>query len=204
VKAGILTAVELAFLSSQTYSLSDVVDGRHLSSIPERADLARMASKLIVLRDPSRSKCGHRLTTTAGHCFQCDPKRISFAKRPGARAFVYIAASQELRLIKVGLAVDIYQRLRNLDGHGYGGLQDWVMLFYAEFDRSGEIEQKAHHLLADFSCKRTYLKDGRNQIATEIFSCNFSKALNAVSISAQGLKLSPLGQAWKSPRAKEF
>lgn len=143
MKGGILTEVELAFLASQGLSLDHVLDGRHLSSIPERAVLAKAASKLIVLRNPSRSKCGHRLTTRAGHCFQCSPKNISFAKRPGARAFVYVAASQELRLIKVGVAVDIDQRLRNLDGQAYGSLLYWVMLFYAEFDRAGEVERKA-------------------------------------------------------------
>lgn len=195
---------EVSFLSLHGFSAADVFDGRPLSSGNERGRLAKKAAKLFVLRDPSRSKCGHRLTTRKGHCIQCDTAKIAYAKRHDEPAFVYIAGSLGLRGIKIGVTQDIEQRLANLNSQAYAGLKDWEMLFYVFFFRAGAVETTAQEKLSGSSISRTTFKDGRNQETKEVFNCSFQEAYQAVAKAAQELNLTPQEQAWKSRKIKKF
>lgn len=200
----ILTKDERAFLSSQGLSEADVYDGRHLSSGETRKSQAKAALKLIVLRDPTRSRCGHRLTTRAGHCIQCDTSKLAYAARHEAPAFVYIAGSRALKGIKVGVTLDIAQRLVNLNGQAYAEVRDWEMLFYVRFQRAGAVETTAQAGLLAHAIVRTTFKDGRDQETKEVFACSFADAYQAVAQAAQQLNLKPQTQAWKSREASTF
>ena len=199
-----LTSEELQFLKSQDLSSGDVWDGRAYSSIRSRGHLAKEAAKLLVLRDPSRSRCGHRLTTRAGHCVQCDTSKIAYARRHDEPAFVYIAGSKQLNLIKIGITRDIDQRLSNLKGQAYAGVRDWDMLFHVQFLRAGAVETLSHSYLARADTPLTTIKEGREQEAKEVSDVTFDEALQAISKAAQNLKLAPQNQAWKSKLSMDY
>lgn len=199
-----LTREEQEFLASQGLAPEDVYDGRRQSSINARKASAKEAGKLIVVRDPGRSQCGHRLTTRAGHCIQCDTSKLAYAARYEEPALVYIAASPKLGLLKLGITQDIEQRVTNLNGQAYAGTKDWKMLFFAAFQRAGAVESRAQSRLTRDVSGRSTFKDGRDQGAAEIFRCSFDEALEAIARAAQELNLKPQGQAWKSHLAGSY
>jgi len=200
----VLTKDEVSFLESQGLSPFDVFDGRAISSIPSRGSLAKEAYKLIVLRDPRRSHCGHRLTTRKGHCVECDTAKIAYASRHGAPGFVYIAGSKRLGCIKIGTTQNVYQRLDNLNGQSTAGANDWRLLFYVKFERAGAVETLAHSFLPKPTTSRTTFKDGHDQEAKEIFECCFQDAYKAIARAATELGLKPTSQAWRSKDARAF
>ena len=200
----LLSPQELSFLESQGLSPADVFDGRSEASGINRGKLAKNAGKLIVLRDPSRSKCGHRLTTRAGHCIQCDTERLAHAMRNEKPAFVYIAGSRNLAAIKLGWTQNVSQRLQNLNGQAYASARDWEMLFHVKFLRAGAVETLAQSYLNPSGEILTTFKEGREQEAKEIFDCSFDDACQALVKAATHLGLQPSNQAWRSAKAKSY
>jgi hypothetical protein len=78
----ILTDVEKRFLSWYRLGPEDVYDGRYTLNYIARAN-AKSEGKTLVLGGKCR-RAGHRLRTRAGHCAQCDPKKIKFQERYNA------------------------------------------------------------------------------------------------------------------------
>lgn len=186
----LLTFPEKDLIKSHGFSESDVHDGRN-ESPPERHDRAKKSGKALVLRDPSGSKCGHRITTRNHHCIHCNPARLGYQKRHRVHGAVYIAGSPTSKLLKVGFTErEPSVRIESLAKTEYGGISDWLLLFSVSVDEGGRIEGLAHKALNKFLCKRAYEKDGETQEAKEIFRCSFQSAYAAVakSITASGLK----------------
>jgi hypothetical protein len=181
----IFTEEEISFLRSQSISVTDVYDGRRQSK-SEREVFAKRERKLFVLAGPCRSG-GHRLRTRAGHCIQCDTRKIAYIRRHELPGFIYIAGSKRGRVVKIGTAVDIEQRERNLNHHMYGGLNDWRIIFWVEVESgSGRIEKSALAKVAEFAVNKAYQKDGATQIAAEILRCSYSTAFSAVKLALKG------------------
>lgn len=201
---GILTKEELKFLKSQRLSAADVYDGRMYSSAKDRGHYAKTKGKLLVLRDPTHSRCGHRLTTRAGHCVKCDTSKIAYARRHDEPAFVYIAGSRQLTMIKIGITQDIDRRKSSLNGQAYAGAKDWDMLFHVRFLRAGAVETLSRTYLPKSDALLTTVKEGRKQEAKEVCTCSFEDAYQAVAKAAHKLKLKPQNQAWRSRRAKDY
>ena len=118
---------------------------------------------------------GHRLRTRAGHCIDCNTARIAFARRFADPGYVYIAASKAEKLLKVGCLVDPNQRQRNLNFHAYGGAGDWQIIARCKTPFMGQVESDIQKQLADLSIKRTYKKDGRDQVARDLFSYEITR-----------------------------
>src|SRR5258708_6399168 len=135
------TLDELAFLNRHRIEPEDVHDGRYQSKSAWQRE-AKENGKILVLGSPCRAR-GHRLRTRAGHCVQCDPKKIAYEARYSSPGYVYIGGSLSRRLVKIGTAVDLDQRERNLRFQLYGGLADWVILFHVRANEAGKIEQNA-------------------------------------------------------------
>jgi hypothetical protein len=112
-----LTDEETYFLSGLGFSADDVYDVRGVSKWIWQKQ-AKEAGKDIVLGNECR-KGGHRLRTRAGHCLQCDPKKISFQQRHSGKGYVYIAGSMSGRLIKIGTCSGLDQRLRQIRAERY-------------------------------------------------------------------------------------
>lgn len=188
-----LTADEQTFLRSQGLSADDVYDARGQSTSQWRFGV-RAAGLVLVLGTPC-GKAGHRLRTRSGHCFQCDTSKISYQSRHNSVGYVYIAGSRSEQLIKIGFAVDIPQRERNLRHQSYAGISDWTMLFSAQVETGGKVEGAVQSDLQQYAEARTYLKDGHEQQAKEVFRTTFTTAINAM---LRQLEQVPFKSPWHS------
>ena len=125
----LLTGSERNFLASYGLGPDDVFDARGMSGRLWKRRIQE--GKAIALGTPCRSE-GHRLRTRAGHCVQCDPKKLVFQERNRAEQYVYIAGSLSAKLIKVGTCRDVAQREKQIRAERYGGANDWVVIFSVE------------------------------------------------------------------------
>ena len=200
----LLTPAEKILLRNHTLSHDDVYDGRN-ETYAEFKEGARSAGKELVLRAESNRHCGHRLVTHAGHCIICNPVSLERQRGTYRTGKVYIAASQRLRLTKIGLSQEPQARVWQMNGNlAYGGTTDWTQLFEVKALNAGQIEQSCHTSLTAYRVPTAYSKDGREQISRELFSCNFSVCFETVYHEMQKLKIRPIGQAWRSKRYRDF
>jgi hypothetical protein len=199
VKAGlkgmaeILTDVEEQFLARHSLGPEDVFDARRMPSWLWKKRI-REENKTIALGTACGSG-GHRLRTRAGHCVQCDPKKLAFQARHHAEQYVYIAGSQSAQLIKIGTCKDVAQRERQIRAEGYGGEHDWKVIFSIKVRSAGEVEHRARSILSRYVALRPYWKDGVEQLGIELIQCSFSHAKEALMSVAEAAKL---GEPWKA------
>lgn len=161
-----ITDAEYAFLASQKILVSHVYDARGRAATAWGED-AKREGLMFGLAEPCYQ--GHRLRTRAGHCIECDTARIAYARRFADQGYVYIAASKAERLLKVGSCMDPEQRQRSLVLNLYGSTDDWQIIAWCKTASMGQVEFDIQKQLADISTERTYKKDGRDQIARELF-----------------------------------
>jgi len=135
------------------------------------------------------SNSGHTLRTKAGHCIQCDVKKIAFQMRSRAKAHVYIAGTSRGKIIKVGSSINVDDRITKINTYSYGGHQDWKVLASAYVDKSGSVENYIHNKLQPFQVRGSYEREGRTQACYELFKCNFDDAYKPLS-SLAGKSLS--------------
>jgi hypothetical protein len=180
-----LSEEELAFLARHGLSVGEVLDGRDLSQALGRRRCADEGAS-VVLGSRCR-KMGHRLRTPAGHCAQCKPANLAFSSRHKKAGFLYIAASLEKDLIKIGGTQSLQTRKKTLRSQGYAGASDWEILFSIEVERYGEKERKVQRLLAGYAAvSESYRKDQRDQTASEVFRCTYSIAKRALDRALKG------------------
>ena len=133
-------------------------------------------------------KNGHSLRTRSGDCIQCFPASIRFQMRYFEVAYVYIAGSKQLKLIKIGSSKDPENRIyiANLDGHEYAGASDWRLLFSMYVRQAGKIETDVHSQLRPFQRQISFCRNGTKQTATECYSCSYQKAYFNLYLSLIG------------------
>ncbi len=175
-----LTDEEARFLSHHNIGEDQVYDGRYQSKW-QRESTAKAEGKDIILTSVRCRARGHRLRTRAGHCIQCKPANIGFIRRETADQYVYVAGSLSGQLIKIGTCSDISQRHRQMCAESYGGQSDWVILHLIFTENAGAVERAASQGVKGERVYREYWKDGLSQMATEMFKCNYSDALSALS-----------------------
>jgi hypothetical protein len=90
--------------------------------------------------------------------------------------YVYIAGSLSGRLIKIGTTVNIRRRRKELQNPGYGGFDDWVILYYVWVDEAIRIEYAALWRLRRYKLPKIFQRKGR-----EIVQCSFSMAQKTLS-----------------------
>lgn len=115
--------------------------------------------------------------------------------------YVYIAGSLSDRVIKIGVTKNIQSQQNYLRSRSYGGIGDWVLLYYVWVNGGGRTEHKARRRLQRYKTMRMYKKDGRRQKGREIVKCTFSVALDALSNCIDDSERSG---AWQSNRCSEF
>lgn len=118
------------------------------------------------------------MRTSGGHCAQCDPSKLAFQERYRSEAYVYIAGSQDQRILKVGYSDNPTWRIDHLSAIRYGAATDWLLLYYVRCKRAGAIE---HTLLARHradSVFREYWKDRKYQECFELLRCDYSELRN--------------------------
>lgn len=174
-----LSIEQLSFLRGQRIPLSSVFDASGMSRAQYQVAM-KAEGKSFAYGVPACAKGQHSLRTRAGHCIQCDHSKIAFMLRHDTRAYVYIAASHEGRLIKIGSSVDVRDRQEKLRQYEYGGQKDWQILAIANTPAAGRIEFEAHTKLAKSWAPGEYKRAGKTQQCYELFKCSFSEARDAV------------------------
>jgi hypothetical protein len=172
-----LTSQENAFLRSQGLTANDVYDGR-AEAQRERGEHAKAAGKSIVLATACMR--GHRLRTRHGHCVQCDTSKLAFQKKFSTAGTVYIAGSLTSELIRIGFSIDLDQRDRKLLFEASGGASDWALLYSANVDDGGRIEDLARKRLKAFRVAVDDVKEADAPDAPDLFRTTFTRAFRAV------------------------
>ncbi|BCJ91982.1 hypothetical protein IZ6_27170 [Terrihabitans soli] len=172
-----LTSKENAFLRSQRLTPNDVYDGRGESQL-ERGEHAKAAGKSIVLA--AACMRGHRLRTLHGHCVQCDISKLADQKRFSTAGLVYIAGSLSKELIRIGFSTDPDQRDSKLLFQSYGGAADWALLYSANVDDAGRIEDMARRRLKAFRATAEEIGEGAEE-ATDLLKTTFTRAHRALA-----------------------
>jgi hypothetical protein len=125
-----------------------------------------------------------------------------FRDRHYAPGYVYIAGSLSAEAMKIGVTGNINQQQKQLRAKRYGGLNDWVLLYYAWVDEgSGRTEHEARGKLKDYRVIRFYKKDGSRQRGREIVACRFGLALEALTSL---LTEDQVSSAWKYAFTEEY
>ena len=104
------------------------------------------------------------------------------------------------RYIKIGLAEDLDNRLRQLNDWAYGNAKDWKMLASSFVENAGRVENTVQTKLADFKVAGTYNREGKDQKCKELFRCNFERACRVLHEASDGdltLRCSSIEQATK-------
>jgi T5orf172 domain len=182
----VLTTEELGFLRRHGLGPGDVFDARGMHSASWKRRI-REEGKEIALGTRCAA-AGHRLRTRAGHCVQCDPKKLSYQQRYSAKQYVYIAVSSANNLIKIGTCVDCDQREKQLRAERYGNCGDWRMVDYVHVENAGEVEHRARSLLSEYAVVRSYVKDGVYQDGIELLKCTSEQALEALRAVIERMK----------------
>jgi hypothetical protein len=115
--------------------------------------------------------------------------------------YVYIAGSLSGRVLKIGVTINIHRQQAYLQNRRYGGIGDWVLLYYIHVDSGGRVEHDARRLLERYRQITWYEKDGSSQRGREIVKCSFGRALEALlEVVPQEKRL----KGWQSGRCDEF
>lgn len=196
-----LTPTEIAFLTAMKLTAADVFDGRGMSRAG-RGTAAKAAKCRVILCSGRCDKGGHRLKWRPGHCAQCNPAGRAYNGRYDTPGFVYIAGSPSTRFLKIGITDDVLQRTETLAyERGYGGADDWEKLFHIKVGQKGRLEHDALALLSAHRVSRPYLKNGKQQAATELLQAPFEWVFGAI-VTALGSE--PLEDKYLSPRWEAY
>ena len=163
---------QLFFLKEHDIPLSKIFDAANQKRETYRKSMKAL-EKLIAINTTPCSKYGHTIRTRNGHCCQCNTASIAYLKRHYAHGYVYIVGSQEKKVLKVGSTNNIKNRVNSLNFENYASINDWELILYYKCNNIGLIETEAHNKLNKFQVEKTYIKNGRTQIAYEIFDCNY-------------------------------
>lgn len=194
-----LTKDEIAFLNHHGFSEDELYDARwEPGSIWK--ERAKQLGCVLVLGSGCR-KAGHRIRTRANHCAQCDTSRIGHVTRHNLPGFVYIAATIQGGLLKIGNAVDTEQREGKLRYDSYGGFSDWTIIARAKVENRGQTEQSALSSLNSFRTERPYIKDGKQQLARELLCAPLRRVLKSFG---EAIKDDRPVQFWKHRELASF
>jgi hypothetical protein len=83
----------------------------------------------------------------------------------------------------------------------YGGYGDWDIVYSVSVKGAGAVEDAARARLSRYAVARSYWKNGKSQSGIELLKCSFGKALNALTIAAEGKML---GAPWRSRNSANY
>jgi hypothetical protein len=87
-----------------------------------------------------------------------------------------------LGLVKIGTCKIITNRKKSLNETKYANTNDWTIIESIYFpENSGMIEKYIQGNLKKFAVQIAYEKEGKPQIASELFNCTIDQALNELS-----------------------
>ena len=174
-----LTKEQESFLRSQSISSSMLFDASGLSQAEREKRMSELKKYFFYGGAPCK-KGGHTLRTKKGHCIQCDTSKIAYQLRSSAKGYVYLAYSQQTKLIKVGFSEsDPDARELNINKEAYGNISDWEIHTRIKLEKdAGRREFEIHALLARYLKPISYIKNINAPAVEcrEIFECELSHA----------------------------
>lgn len=182
-----LTPDHLRFLRRHEIAPTDVLDARCIAKRSDwQAELKRKGAAVALVATACGKGHALRLRLSSGHCMECSPQGIASWKRHQQDAFLYIAVSTTLGLVKLGLAEAPSDRVDGLNRDGYAGASDWVMLYRQKFKQAGRIETRAHAELSAYAVSRTYMRKGHGTSvqAGELFNCEHGRIIDVLKTFA--------------------
>lgn len=174
-----LTSEQKKFLDHHKISLSSVFDATGLGKSDYRKEMKLLDKSVAVGVTPCK-KGRHSLRSRSGHCVQCNTASLAFQARNTATAYVYVAGSLSLKVIKVGMSANIENRFNSLNDLGYGGASDWTCLCWKNTENAGNIEFRVHSILNKYAAPTTYERFGNTVNCLETFSCDANLAINEI------------------------
>jgi hypothetical protein len=178
-----LTAEQLSFLASQRIPLSKMFDASGMQKRDYAAAMEEVGAYFAYGVTPCAAG-SHSLRTKAGHCIQCNTATIAYATRHSTNATVYVAKSEATGLVKVGLAIDLPDRLQKLQDYCYGGASDWQLVCSVRMQQAGRAEAAVHDRLSEHRATGHYMRAGRAQKCYELFDCDLAVAEEAIAAIA--------------------
>jgi hypothetical protein len=179
----ILSTEQKEFLDKHNVSLGSVFDATGLGLKDYRQIMKDLGKGVAIGVTPCK-KSGHAMRSRSGNCIQCNTANLSFQKRHSMEAFVYVAGSRTLSVIKVGLAASTKERMVSLNQLNYAGTDDWTCLFWVKTDHAGKVENDSHKDLERFASPLSYERDGRDVNCLETFTCPARIAIATVKAQA--------------------
>ena len=173
------TEDQLLFLTQKSVPLSKVFDATGMSKT-EYHDAMKPLGYWIAYGVAPCREAGHRMRTRSGHCVQCDPAKIAFIARSDKAAEVYVAHSARRHYTKVGSAESAEVRVRSLNTHRYGQIDDWKLVYSVASARAGQVEFKVHMALAAHYLPRNNAVGANSVQSQELFSCEPGVAIEAI------------------------
>jgi hypothetical protein len=174
-----LSKAEKVFLNKHKISLGAVFDATGLGPKDYGVSM-RVLGKSVAFGVTPCKKKGHTLRSRSGSCVVCAPASISFQSRFDTLAYVYIAGSLELNLIKAGYSSEIEARSYSLNEQNYAGASDWEILYWVKTENAGRIEFTLHSELSMYRCPTSFVRSGKTIDCLETFSCGASTVINVL------------------------
>ncbi len=165
-----LSADQKSFLISQNIPISQVFDAKDLTR-SEYHSIMRDLDKLIAYNTTPCKNHGHTLRTLYGHCAQCNTHALAFIKRYSQAAIIYVLYSDILKSSKLGVCLDIEERLRTLRSQKYGGANDWNLVKSYKTNSAGRVEYQVSEKLTAWRVDVEYIRTGHTIKCKEIYSC---------------------------------
>tara|TARA_R110000744_G_scaffold380141_1_gene499927 strand:+ start:1938 stop:2861 length:924 start_codon:yes stop_codon:yes gene_type:complete len=177
---GLLSDKQKAYLKKQNISLGSVFDAKGLGQKEYKTVMKELGKTVATGVTPCKRE-KHTMRTRSGHCIECNSASIAFQNRHSMDAYVYVAGSLNLSVIKVGLSSNTEARMLSLNSLNYAGTSDWKCLYWVNTKNAGTAEFKTHKALEEFAAPKVYRRNEQNVDCLETFSCSAAIAIKEVN-----------------------
>ena len=174
-----LTNEQIAFLNQHGVPQSKVFDATGMKR-SEYAIAMKALGSLVAIGVTPCSGLKHTIRNRSGHCVMCTPMYLAFQNRYEAEGEVYVATSRKSNFVKIGMAVNAADRLRNINYYGYGGSHDWEIKYLKKVKNAGRVESESQREISHMRLPVVYERDGENVDCREIFNCDVELAIATV------------------------
>jgi len=198
-----LSKNQKSFLIDQNIPLSVLFDATGMGPKQYGPIMKDLGKKFAIGVSPCR-KAEHTLRTRNGACMQCNTAAYTFLSRYDELGGIYIAGSRKGKIIKVGFSNDTSKREKTLNDNGYGGFNDWRILYSVECQDGGRVEFLIHKELEHYNTPRQYIRGNHTVDCLELFQCGYGTAIDGFERVLGRMGIVDVSSAWESPVAHEY
>jgi hypothetical protein len=174
-----LTNEQIIFLNEYGIPLDKVFDATGMKRARYSIIMKSVRASVAIGVTPC-SGIRHTMRNRSGHCVMCYPVYLKFQRRHEEEAQIYVASSKRSTLIKIGIARDAQERLKQINYYGYGRINDWEITFVKTVKNAGKVEAESQKLISHTKLPMIYERDGEMVDCREIFKCDPIVAIETV------------------------